>query len=256
MRVLIAEDEVEIARALKLLLEKNRFTVDMVHSGTDAWDYLIHMEYDAVVLDIMMPGMDGMEVLRRARERRINTPVLFLTAKSEVEDRVAGLMAGADDYLPKPFASSEFIARVKALARRSGAYQPQLITVGQTVLDCGRYELAGETDVLRLNKKEYQLMELFMKHPGQVFSTEHLMKQVWELDTEAGPDVVWTYMGFLRRKLKQAGADVEIGRSGEPAMLWRNGNAEKNEMAVYSFRHGCHDGSGGGPSGRRQSVEL
>ena len=106
MRVLIAEDEVEIARALKLLLEKNRFTVDMVHSGTDAWDYLIHMAYDAVVLDIMMPGMDGMEVLRRARERRINTPVLFLTAKSEVEDRVAGLMAGADDYLPKPFASA------------------------------------------------------------------------------------------------------------------------------------------------------
>lgn len=210
MRILIAEDEVGIAKALKLILEKNRFSVDMVHNGTDALDYLLSVSYDAVVLDIMMPGLDGLEVLSRAREAGVSAPVLFLSAKAEVEDRVAGLDAGADDYLPKPFAMSEFISRVKALTRRSGSYVPELMRLGKTTLDLSGYTLAANGKTVRLSNKEFQLMELFMRNRGMVFSTEHLMDKVWGLDSDAEIDVVWTYIGFLRKKLKQIDADIEI----------------------------------------------
>lgn len=210
MRILIAEDEVEIARALKILLEKNKCAVDIVHNGREAWDYICQGSYEVIVLDIMMPEMDGLEVLRRARENHIATPVMLLTAKSEIEDRVAGLNAGADDYLPKPFAASEFIARVKALGRRSTSYTESLICLGNMTLDCNRFQLSAEDVSIRLNNKEFQLMELFMKHPKFVFSTEHIMEKIWEQDGTAGMDVVWTYIGFLRKKLKQLGASVEI----------------------------------------------
>ena len=210
MRILIAEDEVEIARALKVLLEKNKCAVDIVHNGKDAWDFASLGHYDVIVLDIMMLEMDGLEVLRRVRENHISTPVMLLTAKSEIEDRVAGLNAGADDYLPKPFAVSEFIARVKALGRRSTSYTESLLCLGNITLDCNRFELSAEGESIRLNNKEFQLMELFMKHPKFVFSTEHIMEKIWEQDGTAGMDVVWTYIGFLRKKLKQLGATVEI----------------------------------------------
>lgn len=210
MRILIAEDEVGIAKALKLVLEKNRFSVDMVHNGTDALDYLLSSGYDAAVLDIMMPGLDGLEVLKRARSAGVSVPVLFLTAKAEIEDRVAGLDAGADDYLPKPFATAEFISRVKALTRRSGSYTPELIRIGNTELDLSGYTLSVGGQSERLNNKEFQLMELFMRNRGIVFSTERLMDKVWGLDSEAEIDVVWTYIGFLRRKLRRLGANIEI----------------------------------------------
>lgn len=210
MRILIAEDEVTIARALKVMLEKNKYAVDVVHNGNDALDYIQATTYDALVLDIMMPGKDGIEVLKTARAEGITTPALFLTAKAEVADRVAGLDAGADDYLPKPFASSEFLARVRALVRRSNAYASSVLRFGNTALDCSQYILRASLGEVRLNNKEYQLAELFMRHPRQVFSSEHLMEKVWGLDTEAEIDVVWTYIGFLRKKLKQIGADIEI----------------------------------------------
>ena len=210
MRVLIAEDEVEIAKALKLLLERNKFTVDIVHNGKDAWIYISQTEYNVIVLDIMMPGMDGMEVLRRIRAQKMTVPVLLLTAKGEIEDRVAGLNAGADDYLPKPFASSELIARVKALSRRSMNYTDSVLTVGNVSLDCNCYVLSVKSRSIRLNNKEFQMMELFMKHPRHVFSTEHIMEKIWGNDSETGMDVVWTYIGFLRKKLRQLKADVEI----------------------------------------------
>lgn len=210
MRLLIAEDEAEIAKALKIILEKNKYTVDVVHNGSGALDYILNSSYDVIVLDIMMPGIDGLTVLRKIREENITTPVMLLTAKSEIDDRVAGLDAGADDYLPKPFASSEFIAMVKALSRRNEAYAPAVLSVGSTQLDCNKYELIHGTESVRLNNKEYQLMELFMKHPRHVFSSWHLMDKVWELDAEAGIDVVWTYIGFLRKKLKMINADIEI----------------------------------------------
>ena len=210
MRILIAEDEVTIARVLKVMLEKNKYAVDMVHNGSDALDYIQAVGYGALVLDIMMPGKDGIEVLKAARAEGNTTPTLFLTAKAEVADRVVGLDAGADDYLPKPFAANEFLARVRALTRRSNTYASFALSFGNVTLDCCQYLLKTAFEEVRLNNKEFQLTELFLRHPRQVFSSEHLMEKVWGLDSEAEMDVVWTYIGFLRRKLRQIGADIEI----------------------------------------------
>lgn len=212
MRILIAEDEISIAKALKVMLEKNKYVVDIVHDGMEAYDYITAGTYDVLVLDIMMPKMDGIELLTAVRKQGITTPTLFLTAKAEIEDRVAGLDAGADDYLPKPFASSEFLARVRALARRSSTYLPSVLSFGNVSLDCNRYVLTAdncETEI-RLNNKEFQIMELFMRHPHQIFSAEHLMDRIWSSESDSETDVIWTYIGFLRRKLRQIAANIEI----------------------------------------------
>ena len=210
MRVLIAEDEVELAKGLKCLLEKNKFSVDIVHNGRDALDYFHGADYDAIVLDIMMPKMNGLEVLEHIRREKSGIPIMMLSAKGEVEDRIVGLETGADDYLPKPFSTREFIARVKALVRRNGNYMDSVLTFGNVTLDCNRYELSSGTESVRLNNKEYQLTELFFSHPHFVFSSEHIMDKVWGQDSQAGMDVVWTYIGYVRRKLKMLGADIEI----------------------------------------------
>lgn len=210
MRILIAEDETELAKGLKFLLEKNKFTVDIVNNGAEALTYFQSRDYDVVILDIMMPKVDGLEVLRQIREAGSGVPVLMLTAKAEIEDRVAGLEAGADDYLPKPFASPEFIARVKALSRRNAGYTETCLSFGTVQLDCNRYEMSCGDRVVRLNNKEFQVMELFMRNPRFVFSTAHLMDKIWGQDSEADISVVWTYVGFLRKKLKELEADVEI----------------------------------------------
>lgn len=210
MRVLIAEDEAGIARALQVMLEKANFCADLVHNGQEAWEYMKQISYDVVVLDIMMPKLDGLEVVRRARKASISVPILLLTAKAEIEDRVLGLETGADDYLTKPFSGSEFVARVKALSRRSSNYTDDLLTIGLTTLNLSSYQLSAGNQSIRLNHKEFQLMELFMKHPNHVFSTDHLMERIWEQDTAADASVVWTYIGFLRKKLKQLNAGVTI----------------------------------------------
>ncbi len=210
MRVLIAEDERELAKALKFLLEKNKFSVDTVRDGAEALERFYSAVYDVVVLDIMMPEMDGMEVLARIRRGGFGVPVLMLTARAEIEDRVAGLEAGADDYLPKPFASREFVARVKALARRNGGYADSYLAFGDVALDCNRYELSCRGQSVRLNNKEFQLAELFLQHPHFVFSASHLMDKIWGQDCETGIDVVWTYIGFVRKKLRQIESGVEI----------------------------------------------
>ena len=210
MRILIAEDEVATAKAIKVLLEKAMYSVDIVHNGIDAWDYILNGAYEVIVLDIMMPGKSGLEVLSMIRKNHIKTPVLMLTAKAEIEDRVAGLEAGADDHLPKPFATKELIARIKALGRRSESYSDTTQTAGNLILDGNRYEMRVEDEKVTLTNKEYQLMELFILHPGYVFSTEHLMEKIWGCDTESDIDVVWTHIGFVRKKLKNLNADVEI----------------------------------------------
>lgn len=210
MRILIAEDETELAKGLKFLLERNKFTVDVVHDGAEALTYFQGRDYDVVVLDIMMPKVNGLDVLRKIREAGSGVPVLMLTAKAEIEDRVAGLEAGADDYLPKPFASPEFIARVKALSRRNAGYAEQRLAFGNVQLDCNRYEMTCKDRAVRLNNKEFQLMELFMRNPRFVFSTAHLMDKIWGQDSEADVSVVWTYVGFLRKKLKELEAEIEI----------------------------------------------
>ena len=210
MRILIAEDEVATAKALQVLLKKNNYSVDIVHNGYDAWDYISTSLYDAIVLDIMMPGKSGIEVLKLLRQKQIKTPVLMLTAKAELEDRIAGLDAGADDYLPKPFAAGELIARVKALLRRSDQYTDAALQVGNVVLDQSRYEIAVGGNTMRLTNKEYQLLELFARHPGVVFSSDHLMEKIWGWDSESDIGVVWTHIGFIRKKLRTLQADVEI----------------------------------------------
>lgn len=210
MKILIAEDEVATAKALKVLLEKARYSVDTVHNGNDAWEYAENGSYDVVVLDIMMPGMSGLEVLSRMRQAHMATPVLMLTAKAEIEDRIEGLDAGADDYLAKPFATGELIARIKALGRRNANYSDAVIKVGNLLLDTNRYEIrSGESSAI-LTNKEFQLMELFASNPGHVFSADHLMDKIWGYDSESDIDVVWTHIGFVRKKLRTVGADVEI----------------------------------------------
>ncbi|MBO7355034.1 MAG: response regulator transcription factor [Lachnospiraceae bacterium] len=210
MRILIAEDEVSTAKALKVLLEKSKYSVDIVHNGNDAWDYISGGQYEVVVLDIMMPYKSGLEVLKLMRSNHISTPVLMLTAKAELEDRVEGLDLGADDYLTKPFATSELIARIRALGRRSESYTDPVQKAGNLTLDGNRYEMKAGDKAVSLTNKEYQLMELFVLHPGQVFSTDHLMEKIWGLDSESDIDVVWTHIGFVRKKLRTIGADVEI----------------------------------------------
>ena len=210
MRILIAEDEVATAKALKILLEKAMYSVDIVHNGDDAWDYIQEGSYEVIVLDIMMPGKSGIEVLSLIRQNGIKTPVLLLTSKAEIEDRVAGLEAGADDYLPKPFATSELIARVKALGRRSENYKDSVQSIGNIVLNSNKYEISVGKKSVKLTNKEFQLMELFVLHPGQAFSTEHLMEKIWGYDTESDIDVVWTTIGYVRKKLRQIKANVEI----------------------------------------------
>ena len=210
MRILIADDERELARALKTVLERAKYTVDAVDNGDDALEYALRGVYDGVILDVMMPGKDGLTVLRAMREKGMATPVMLLTARSEVSDRVEGLEAGADDYLPKPFAMAEFLARVKALLRRSGNYAMDVLSLGNLRLNCSTYELSAPGGPLRMNNKEFQLLELFMRSPRRVFSTEELRAKLWGWDSEAEINVVWTNVANLRRKLAQLGADVEL----------------------------------------------
>ncbi len=210
MKLLIAEDEHEISRALKVILEHNKYTVDVVDNGIDAIDYILGGCYDCIILDIMMPGKDGLQVLQELRAHHVPTPVLLLTAKSELGDRVAGLEAGADDYLPKPFATTELLARVRALLRRSGNYVPDILTVGNLSLNCSTYELSTPGQAVRLNNKEFQLIELFLRNPQKVFSTEQLMERIWSWESDAEINVVWTNIAYLRKKLDLLKATVEI----------------------------------------------
>lgn len=210
MKLLIAEDESEISRALKMILEHNKYTVDVVDNGIDAIDYILGDSYDGVILDIMMPGKDGLQVLQELRAHKVQTPVLLLTAKSELGDRVAGLEAGADDYLPKPFATTELIARVRALLRRSGNYIPDVLTFGNLSLNCSTYELSTPVQAIRLNNKEFQMIELFLRNPQKIFSTEQLMERIWNWESDAEINVVWTNIAYLRKKLNLLKATVEI----------------------------------------------
>ncbi len=210
MRILIAEDEYEIAKALKIILERNKYSVDTVDNGSEALDYILSGNYDVAVLDIMMPKRDGISVLKEIRAKKLTIPVLLLTAKSEIEDRVTGLNAGADDYLSKPFATSEFVARVNALSRRASSYSPDILTFGNVSLDCNSYILSTPSDKVKLNNKEFQIMEIFMRSPQAVISADRLMQRVWGFDSESEIDVVWAYIAFLRKKLKALCADIEI----------------------------------------------
>lgn len=210
MRLLIAEDELDLAEVLTVFFEKNHFAVDTVHNGADAYDYALSGAYDAIILDVMMPKMNGIEVLQRLRAEHCATPIMMLTAKGETDDRITGFNAGADDYLPKPFDPDELISRVRAMLRRSEAYRPTLLTCGDLTLDPGTGQLTCGAQSLRLSGREFQIMELFMRSPQQLFSAERIMEKVWGWDNEAEINVVWVNISNLRKKLKAIGSHTAL----------------------------------------------
>jgi len=210
MRLLIAEDELDLAEALTAFFEKNHFTVDAVHNGFDAYEYAVTGEYDAVILDVMMPKMNGIQVLERLRSEGVKTPIMMLTARGQKEDRITGFNAGADDYLPKPFDPDELLSRVRAMLRRSEAYRPNVLACGDLTLDPNSGELRCGTQSVRLSGREFQVMELFLRSPRQVFSAERIMEKVWGWDNEAEINVVWVNISNLRKKLKAIGSTVTL----------------------------------------------
>ena len=210
MRILLAEDERSLSRAVIALLEKNNYSADAVYDGAEALEYLSAENYDAVILDIMMPKMDGIQVLRRLREDGVSTPIMMLTAKAEKDDRIVGFDAGADDYLPKPFAPDELLSRVRAMLRRSGDYKPPVLSFGDLTMDSGTGELRCGDACAKLSGREYQVMELFLRSPRTIFSAEHIMDRVWGWDSEAEINVVWVHISNLRKKIKSIGSCAVI----------------------------------------------
>jgi two-component system response regulator ArlR len=210
MRILLAEDEKEMSNALAAILKHNNYSVDAVFNGVDALDYGLSGNYDVIILDIMMPKLSGMEVLERLRENNVHTPILMLTAKSQIEDRILGLDKGADDYLSKPFAMGELLARIRAMSRRKSEYTPNVIKAGNISLNKESYELSNGISSLRLGNKEFQMMELLMSNPKRLISTEQFMERIWGYDAEAEINVVWVYISYLRRKLEALEANIKI----------------------------------------------
>ena len=210
MRLLYAEDEKSLARAVSTILRKNNYSVDVVYDGQAALDYLETENYDGAILDVMMPKLDGFEVLRRMRARGDGTPVLLLTAKSEIDDRVEGLDSGANDYLTKPFDMKELLARIRAMTRVLSVQPDKTLRFGAVTLDCAGYELSGPGGSCKLAGKEFQMMEMLMRSPRQLISTETFMDRIWGYDSEAELNIVWVYISMLRKKLKAIGADIGI----------------------------------------------
>ncbi len=210
MRILLAEDEKEMSNALVAILKHNKYSVDAVYDGADALDYGLSENYDAIILDIMMPKMSGLEVLQKLREKRIHTPVLLLTAKSQIEDRILGLDTGADDYLGKPFAMGELLARIRAMSRRKSEYTPNLIEFGNISLNKESYELSNQEVSLRLSNKEFQMLEMLLSNPKRLISTEQFMERIWGYESEAEINVIWVYISYLRKKLEALNANVII----------------------------------------------
>lgn len=210
MRLLIAEDDKDIVKALTALFEHNHYSIDAVFNGNDAYDYATEGAYDGIILDIMMPGMDGLEVLKALRSAGVNTPVLLLTAKGEVEDRVCGLDAGADDYLPKPFAASELLARVRAMLRRKENYQNDTLEFEGLSLNLSTFELSFGSQSIRLVSREFQMLQLLMQTPGVVISTEQFMERIWGWESDVEISIVWVYISNLRKKFDRLGAPVSI----------------------------------------------
>lgn len=210
MRLLIAEDELDLAEVLAAFLEKNQFSVDVVNDGFSAYEYGSSGAYDAIILDVMMPKMDGIEVLQKLRRDGVKSPVMMLTAKGRKEDRITGFNAGADDYLPKPFEPDELISRVRAMLRRGAEYTPTVLAFSDLTLDPGNGILACGGRTIRLTGREFQVMELFMRSPRIVFSADRIMERVWGWDSDAEINIVWVYISNLRKKLKAIGSGTAI----------------------------------------------
>ena len=210
MRLLLAEDEKALSKALTTILERNNYSVDTAYDGKEALEYLEADNYDGVILDIMMPKIDGITVLQEIRKKGKLIPVLLLTAKSEVDDKVIGLDSGANDYLTKPFNSRELLARIRAMTRTQTVQRNSQLKVGNITLDRATYELSAASGSYRLANKEFQMMEMLMSNPKNVISTERFMEKIWGYDSEAEINVVWVYISYLRKKLAALHADIQI----------------------------------------------
>ncbi len=210
MRLLLAEDEKALSKAVTAILVRNHYAVDQVYDGQAALDYLQADNYDGVILDIMMPKLDGISVLKELRRRGNLIPVLLLTAKSEVDDKVLGLDAGANDYLTKPFHSQELLARIRAMTRVQAAQSNSTLQFGNVTLDRATFEVSSPTGSFRLANKEFQLLELLMNNPRCLISTQRLMEKIWVYDSDAEINVVWVYISYLRKKLAALDANIQI----------------------------------------------
>ena len=210
MRLLIAEDDARLLKSLVHIFELNHYAVDGVDNGTDAFDFALSDEYDGLVLDVMMPGMDGITLLKKLRLQGIKTPALFLTARSEIDQRIEGLDAGADDYLPKPFSTGELLARVRAMLRRKDHFTPDLLTFGKLTLNRSTYELICGKGSCALSGKEFQVMEMLMQKKGTIATAEQMITHIWGWDTSVDTSVLWVHISNIRKKLDALSSSVTI----------------------------------------------
>ena len=210
MRILIAEDDPKLLKSLVHIFELNHYVVDGVDNGNDAFDFASSDEYDGLVLDIMMPGMDGVTLLKKLRQNGVSTPALFLTARTEIDQRIEGLDAGADDYLPKPFSTGELLARVRAMLRRKDNFTPDLLNFGELTLSRSTYELLYGGHTQTLSGKEFQVMEMLMSNPSIIVTAEQMITHIWGWDTDVDMSVVYVHVSNIRKKLDSLGAPVAI----------------------------------------------
>ena len=213
MNILLVEDEKPLALALSEILRQNKYQVETVFDGLSGYEYAICGSFDLVILDIMLPKMNGLEVLKKIREKKLSIPVLLLTAKDEIEDKVSGLDCGADDYMTKPFSKSELLARIRALSRRKGELLDEEIVYNDIILKLKRNELVCEENVVKLSLKEFKIIEFFMKNPEQIITKERLIEKIWGDDSDAEYNNVEVYISFLRKKLQFINAKTEIRTS-------------------------------------------
>lgn len=210
MRLLLAEDEKDLSRALTAILERSNYSVDTVYDGEEALAYLCSNNYDGAILDIMMPKLDGLSVLKEIRKQKNPIPVLLLTARSEIDDKVEGLDAGANDYLTKPFAAKELLARIRAMTRENTDAVNSTLHMGNLTLDLAAFTLSSPSGSFRLANKEFQILEMMMGNPGQLIPSERFLERIWGYDSEVEVNVVWVYISYLRKKLTALGATVQI----------------------------------------------
>ena len=210
MRILIAEDDPKLLKSLVHIFEMNNYAVDGVDNGVDAFDFASSDEYDGLVIDIMMPGMDGVTLLKKLRASGITTPALFLTARTEIDQRIEGLDAGADDYLPKPFSTGELLARVRAMLRRKDNFTPDLLTFEKLTLNRSTYELVYDGKTQALGGKEFQVMEMLMQNSGVIVTAEQLITHIWGWNTDVDTSVIYVHVSNIRKKLDALSVPVAI----------------------------------------------
>ncbi|MBE7087519.1 MAG: response regulator transcription factor [Clostridiales bacterium] len=210
MKVLLVDDERQLTSAIAVILKQNKFSVDVSYDGEDGLDKALTDIYDVIILDVMMPKMDGITVLKHLRKNKISTPVLILSAKSEVIDRIEGLNNGADDYLTKPFDTNELLARVRALLRRKSEFTGDVLSFGDITLDRDTFEICKESHKIALGKKEFQIMEMLILNKGKSIDKEKFIEKIWGYDTDAEYNTIEVYVSFLRKKLLAIGSKTEI----------------------------------------------